>query len=187
MNNSELLDEERCDHDNRIQDSPSLLDDSKATLQISQPNLNDHHDAILSSEMPPVASRNATLSPAIPQLDLDFENLDSTINDISHIDLHNVTPPAVNETESNVNYYNPIPSTSGISSVKTHIENIEKVTVKDLLPLPKKSEQKNIKAMRKQHATVITGTPNKIVLFEKEQKKLAKLAKAQIKVEKKEK
>ncbi|CAG4945046.1 unnamed protein product [Parnassius apollo] len=178
MNNSELLDEERCDHDNRIQDSPSLLDDSKATLQISQPNLNDHHDAILSPEMPPVASRNATLSPAIPQLDLGFENLDSTINDISHIDLHNVKPPSVNETESNVN---------GISSVKTHIENIEKVTVKDLLPLPKKSEQKNIKAMRKQHATVITGTTNKIVLFEKEQKKLAKLAKAQIKVEKKEK
>ncbi|CAG4934036.1 unnamed protein product [Parnassius apollo] len=146
MNNSELLDEERCDHDNRIQDSPSLLDDSKATLQISQPNLNDHHDAILSSEMPPVALRNATLSPAIPQLDLDFENLDSTINDISHIDLHNVTPPSLNETESNVN---------GISSVKTHIEKL-KVTVKDLLPLPKKSEQENIKAMRKQHATVIT-------------------------------
>ncbi|CAK1598674.1 unnamed protein product [Parnassius mnemosyne] len=72
MNNSELIDVERCDHDNRIQDSPSLLDNSKATLQISQPNFNDHNDAISPSELPHVTSRNATLSPAIPQLDLFF-------------------------------------------------------------------------------------------------------------------
>ncbi|KAJ2937697.1 hypothetical protein O0L34_g17508 [Tuta absoluta] len=93
----------------------------------------------------------------------------------------NVTPPKVRQRPSmiEVNYDNPIPSTSSISPI---IIYNEAVSVKDLLPIPKKLEKKTTRTSRKQHATIITGTPNKIVLFEKEQKKFAKAIKTETKV-----
>lgn len=56
-----------------------------------------------------------------------------------------------------------LPSTSG-------------VTAKDLLPIPKRpsNTKKNLGISRKQHATVLTSTPNKQVLMEKEVRRVTK-------------
>lgn len=72
----------------------------------------------------------------------------------------------IDETQ-NIDYDNPIPSTSK-----------QVVTAKDLIPVPKQSTEAKIRQRsRKQHATIITGTLLKEALLEKEKRKISKMNK----------
>ncbi|KAJ3655330.1 hypothetical protein Zmor_014465 [Zophobas morio] len=71
----------------------------------------------------------------------------------------NATPSRILQ----VHNFEPIPSTSGVKHV----------TAKDLLPISRNNPVKtNTRVSRKQHAIIITGTPNKEALVQKETKKM---------------
>ncbi|XP_046969743.1 uncharacterized protein LOC124537073 [Vanessa cardui] len=76
----------------------------------------------------------------------------------------NVPRTSVFEKPTDI-YINPTPSTSGCGKT---------ISVRDLLPLPSQSKDKRKKLSRKKHATILTGTPHKQVLVEKENRKITK-------------
>uniref|UniRef100_A0A2A4J4D1 Ig-like domain-containing protein n=1 Tax=Heliothis virescens TaxID=7102 RepID=A0A2A4J4D1_HELVI len=99
----------------------------------------------------------------------------SLIDVIEPVSTNNTPIISAFEQPTNI-YTNPIPSTSGSGNT---------ITVRDLLPLPSKSMEKTKNILsRKQHASVLTGTPNKQALIEKENRKILKEKKLKIKPEK---
>lgn len=125
---------------------------------------------------------NTEFIPALSENNRDNDNKisdDQSLVEETQLVPTNTRSPHV--LQPNIDYENPIPSTSGC------------ITARELLPFPKRSIDKKKVPSRKQHATIITGTPVKEVLshftkkIHKENKRAAKenkVPRAKIKLKK---